>query len=114
MGFREPLQSLQVEEGAPACLHCELWGPGSAVAWSKAGLELQADGRWELRRQGPVAELVLREARREDAGEYTCTCDGQATSATLTVTGEPPTALGVAASPESPWEGTQFLWATLI
>lgn len=86
--FREPLQSLQAEEGGLACLRCELSEP-SAVVWSKAGLELQPDGRRELHQWGSTVELVLRDLRREDAGEYTCVCGFQATSAILTVTGAP-------------------------
>ncbi|XP_075865693.1 obscurin [Microcebus murinus] len=86
--FREPLQSLQAEEGSAACLRCELSAP-AAVVWSKGGLELAADARRELRLRGCTAALLLRDVRREDAGEYTCTCGSQATSATLTVTAEP-------------------------
>lgn len=86
--FREPLRSLQAEEGAWVSLQCELWEP-SAVVWSKGGLELQANEHLEPRQQGCLVQLVLRDLCREDAGEYTCTCGSQATSATLTVTGEP-------------------------
>lgn len=57
------------------------------MVWSKAGLELQEDERHELRQQGCMMELVLRDLCREDAGEYTCTCGSEATSATLAVTG---------------------------
>ncbi|XP_037595721.1 obscurin isoform X40 [Cebus imitator] len=87
--FREPLQSLQVEEGSSASLQCALSEPAAAVVWSKGGLELQADGRREPRLRGCMAELVLRDLLREDAGEYTCTCGSQSTSATLTVTAAP-------------------------
>lgn len=85
--FREPLQSLQAEEGSTASLQCKLSVPDVPVVWSKGGLELQADRRREPRLQGCTAELVLRDLLREDAGEYSCTCGPQATSATLTVTG---------------------------
>ncbi|XP_045423418.1 obscurin isoform X23 [Lemur catta] len=86
--FREPLQGLQAEEGSTARLRCELSQP-AAVVWSKGGLELGADGRREPRLRGCTAELVLQDLRREDAGEYTCACGSQATSATLTVTAAP-------------------------
>ncbi|XP_071075350.1 obscurin isoform X4 [Desmodus rotundus] len=86
--FREPLRSLQAEEGAWVSLQCELWEP-SAVVWSKGGLELQANEHLEPRQQGCLVQLVLRDLCREDAGEYTCTCGSQATSATLTVTAAP-------------------------
>lgn len=78
---------MQAEEGASATLRCELSQPNAAVVWSKGGLELQADGRREPRQRGHTAELVLRDLRKEDTGEYTCACGPQATSAALTVTG---------------------------
>ncbi|VFV34629.1 obscurin isoform a [Lynx pardinus] len=87
--FREPLRSVQAEEGASATLRCELSQPNAAVVWSKGGLELQADGRWEPQQRGYTAELMLWDLRREDAGEYTCACGPQATSATLTITAAP-------------------------
>lgn len=87
--FREPLQSLQAEEGASVTLQCELSQPNAAVVWSKGGLELQADERREPQQRGCTAELVLRDLRREDSGEYTCACGPQATSATLTISGGP-------------------------
>lgn len=85
--FQKPLQNLQVEERSKASLRCELSVPNAAVVWSKGGLELQASENWEPQQHGHVAELVLRDVRREDAGEYSCTCGSQATSATLMVTG---------------------------
>lgn len=85
--FRKLLENLQAEEGSTASLRCELSVPNTAVVWSKGGLELQADTSRETRQQGCVAELLLRDVRREDAGEYSCTCGSQTTSATLMVTG---------------------------
>lgn len=87
MVFQKPLQNLQTEEGSTASLRCELSVSNTAVVWSKGGLELQADARREARQQGCVAELLLRDVRREDAGEYSCTCGSQTTSAMLMVTG---------------------------
>ncbi|KAM6148397.1 obscurin [Erethizon dorsatum] len=87
--FREPLQSLQAEEGSTVSLRCELSVADAPVVWSKGGLELQGDRRREPRLRGCIAELVLRDLHREDAGEYSCTCGAQATSATLTVTAAP-------------------------
>lgn len=101
MVFRKPLQSLQAEEGTSASLRCELSEPGATVVWSKGGLEVQADGRREPRQQGHVAELVLRGLRREDTGEYTCSCGSQATSATLSVTGGRPVAPHMGGDPGS-------------
>ncbi|KAF3815626.1 hypothetical protein GH733_016518 [Mirounga leonina] len=80
---------MQAEEGTSVTLRCELSQPNAAVVWSKGGLELQADGRREPRQRGPTVELVLRDLRREDSGEYTCACGPQSTSVTLTVTAAP-------------------------
>ncbi|CAK7307082.1 OBSCN [Vulpes lagopus] len=87
--FKEPLRSLQAKEGTSVTLCCELSRPGATVIWSKGGLELQADSRREPRQQGPTVELVLRDLRRGDSGEYTCACGLQSTSATLTITAAP-------------------------
>ncbi|XP_072620070.1 obscurin isoform X13 [Vulpes vulpes] len=87
--FKEPLRSLQAKEGTSVTLCCELSRPGATVVWSKGGLELQADSRREPRQQGPTVELVLRDLRRGDSGEYTCACGLQSTSATLTITAAP-------------------------
>lgn len=108
--FREPLQNLQAEEGTWASLRCELSEP-SSVVWSKGGLELQANGHREPRQQGCMVELVLRDLRREDTGEYTCTCGSQATSATLTVTGGPKVGSSLCTGPTC-FGGT--LWAAIL
>lgn len=79
------------------------------MVWSKAGLELQADKRRELCQRGCTMELVLRDLRREDAGEYTCTCGSQATSATLAVTGGPQGWLCPACRPCLLWGGPSVL-----
>lgn len=97
MVFKEPLRSLQAKEGTSVTLCCELSRPGATVIWSKGGLELQADSRREPRQQGPTVELVLRDLRRGDSGEYTCACGLQSTSATLTITGEPQGETGASA-----------------
>ncbi|KAK7798725.1 hypothetical protein U0070_000242 [Myodes glareolus] len=89
VAFQKPLQNLKVEEGSTASLQCELSISNAAVVWSKGGLELQADERRESRQRGCVAELLLRDVRREDAGEYSCTCGSQSTGATLMVTAAP-------------------------
>ena len=74
-------------EGATAKLHCEL-SKAAAVEWRKGPETLRAGARVSLRQEGVVCELEIRELTVEDAGEYSCVCGQERTSATLTVRGK--------------------------
>ena len=74
-------------EGATAKLRCEL-SKAAPVEWRKGPETLRAGDRVSLRQEGAVCELEIRELTAEDAGEYSCVCGQERTSATLTVTGE--------------------------
>ena len=74
-------------EGATAKLHCEL-SKAAPVEWRKGPETLRAGDRVSLRQEGAVCELQIRELTVEDAGEYSCVCRQETTSATLTVRGK--------------------------
>ena len=74
-------------EGATAKLRCEL-SKAAPVEWRKGPETLRAGDRVSLRQEGAVCELEIRELTAEDAGEYSCVCGQERTSATLTVRGK--------------------------
>ena len=74
-------------ERATAKLLCEL-SKAAAVEWRKGPETLRAGDRVSLRQEGVVCEMEIRELTVEDAGEYSCVCGQERTSATLTVRGK--------------------------
>ena len=74
-------------EGATAKLRCEL-SKAAPVEWKKGPETLRAGDRVSLRQEGAVCELEIRELTAEDAGEYSCVCGQERTSATLAVRGK--------------------------
>ena len=74
-------------EGATAKLRCEL-SKAAPVEWRKGPETLRAGDRLRLNQEGAVCELEIRELTAEDAGEYSCVCGQERTSATLAVRGK--------------------------
>ena len=74
-------------EGVTAKLRCEL-SKAAPVEWRKGPETLRAGDRVSLRQEGAMCELEIRELTVEDAGEYSCVCGQETTSATLTVRGK--------------------------
>ena len=81
------LRSKEATEGATVTLHCEL-SKAAPVEWRKGSETLRAGDRVSLRQDGAECELEIRELVLTDAGEYTCVCGQERTSAALTVAGE--------------------------
>ena len=74
-------------EGATAILRCEL-SKAAPVEWRKGPETLRAGARVSLRQEGALCELEIRELTVEDAGEYSCMCGPEKTSATLAIRGK--------------------------
>lgn len=74
-------------EGTTATLHCEL-SKEAPVEWRKGPETLRAGDRVSLRQDGVMCELEIRGLMVADAGEYSCVCGQERTSATLTVQGK--------------------------
>lgn len=68
-------------------LHCEL-SKAAPVEWRKGPETLRAGDRVRLRQDGAVCELEIRGLVVADAGEYSCVCGQERTSATLAVRGK--------------------------
>ena len=58
------------------------------MEWRKGPETLRAGARVSLRQEGAVCELEIRDLTVEDAGEYSCMCGQEKTSATLAVRGK--------------------------
>ncbi|KAF4008635.1 hypothetical protein G4228_020408 [Cervus hanglu yarkandensis] len=85
--FAKGLGKEEAMEGATAKLRCEL-SKVAPVEWRKGPETLRAGDRVSLRQEGAVCELEIRELTVEDAGEYSCVCGQEKTSATLTIRGK--------------------------
>ena len=81
------LRSKEVTEGTTATFRCEL-SKEVPVEWKKGPETLRAGDRVSLRQDGAVCELEIRELVPTDAGEYSCVCGQERTSASLMVTGK--------------------------
>ncbi|XP_009082964.1 PREDICTED: obscurin, partial [Acanthisitta chloris] len=87
--FKEELKNEEVQEGASVTLHCELTKE-APVQWNIGPKVLKASEKYQMRQSGTTAELVICDLEVKDAGDYTCVCGDQKTTATLTVHALPP------------------------
>ncbi|XP_073532982.1 obscurin [Phyllobates terribilis] len=87
--FTHPLQNVDAPEEHTVTLQCETTKASSLVQWRRAGLGLQAGGKYEIRQEGNVRALLIHNLRLEDTGEYSCDSGDQETTAYLTVTALP-------------------------
>ena len=58
------------------------------MEWRKGPETLRAGKRLRVKQEGAVCELEIRDLTVEDAGEYSCVCGQEKTTATLTVRGK--------------------------
>uniref|UniRef100_A0AAR2J6N9 Obscurin, cytoskeletal calmodulin and titin-interacting RhoGEF b n=1 Tax=Pygocentrus nattereri TaxID=42514 RepID=A0AAR2J6N9_PYGNA len=85
--FRRELQNQECEEGSSVTLQCELSKPGVYVKWRKGTQVLQSGGKYVIRQTGCSVELKITDLKPEDAGEYTCLCGDQKTTANMKIKG---------------------------
>ncbi|XP_007445357.1 obscurin-like, partial [Python bivittatus] len=87
--FKQELQNRETKEGDKVHLTCELNKPDLPVQWMKGNVVLEAGDKYEFKQRGPVAELVIRNAKPSDAGVYICKSGELKTSAQVEVTAAP-------------------------
>ena len=85
----QPARSeVQAKAGGSATLSCEVAQAGTEVTWYKDGKKLSASSRVHVEAQGCSRRLVVQQAGRADAGEYSCEAGGQKVSFRLDVAGQ--------------------------
>ncbi|KAM4861989.1 obscurin-like [Thomomys bottae] len=83
----QPARSeVKAEAGASATLSCELAQAQTEVTWYKDGKKLSSSSKVRVEASGCTRRLVVQQAGKADAGEYSCEAGGQKVSFRLDVT----------------------------
>lgn len=85
--FQEEMSKKEATEGEAVTLHCKL-SKSAPVEWRKGSKVLKPSEKYKIEQEGPFAELMIRDLELADAGDYSCVCGDQQTTAALTVNGK--------------------------
>lgn len=69
-------------------LRCELSKAGVPVEWRKEAQLLEEGGKYQMKQEGRVAEMTIRNVALKDAAEYSCSVGTVVTSADVKVRGK--------------------------
>ncbi|XP_031759574.1 obscurin isoform X20 [Xenopus tropicalis] len=87
--FKVELKNKEVNEGESITLHCELTKAKALLEWRKEQSILKQSDKYKMKQDGKVAELLVCNLDLKDAGQYSCACGEQKTTAVLTVNALP-------------------------
>ncbi|XP_069006652.1 obscurin isoform X1 [Embiotoca jacksoni] len=87
--FKLLLVDQEVTEGNSVVLRCELNKPAQSVEWRKGGELLKNGDKFQMRKKDLQVEMKVSELSMEDAGDYTCICGEQKTTAKIRVNEQP-------------------------
>ena len=79
---------VQAMAGASATLSCEVAQAQTEVTWYKDGKKLTSSSKVRVEAKGCTRRLVVQQAGKADAGEYSCEAGGQKVSFHLDITGQ--------------------------
>jgi obscurin-RhoGEF protein len=74
--------------GSIATLSCEVAQAQTEVIWFKDGQKLSSSSKVHVEASGCTRRLLVHQAEKADAGEYSCETGGQKISFHLDVTGQ--------------------------
>ncbi|KAF4110126.1 obscurin [Onychostoma macrolepis] len=89
--FKQNLRNQEAVEGNTVAFHCELSKPGATVKWWRDEKVLQVGEKYQMRTEGRIAELLIKNVNSEDVGFYSCTTGKEKTTAEVKVRALPVT-----------------------
>ncbi|XP_067270783.1 LOW QUALITY PROTEIN: obscurin [Pseudorasbora parva] len=89
--FKQNLRNQEVVEGNTVALRCELSKPGAVVKWWRDEEMLQIGEKYQMRNEGRIAELLIKNANSDDVGFYSCTTGKEKTTGEVKVKALPVT-----------------------
>lgn len=82
------LRSQEAEEGNSVTLCCELSKKGVPVQWKREAQLLSEEifrGKYQMKREGKMAQMTILNVQAEDAGKYSCITGDEKTTAEVKV-----------------------------